>query len=85
MLQVLTLLYARCVAHSTPTSIVVKSPRANSSYEGKRLEVRVEYSGPVDERSSKLYFEYTGDPNISSILPRQQLATSVNDISLFHE
>ena len=57
--------------------MVVVSPRANSSYEGKRLEVEVEFSGPRDDRSNKLYFEYTGNPNVSNILPRKQLVSLV--------
>ena len=56
---------------------MVVSPRANSSYEGRRLEVRVEFTGPVDERSNKIYFLYTSNPDISSILPRKQLVTLV--------
>ena len=63
---------------STRTSVVVESPRAYSSYEGKRLEVRMEYTGPVHENSNKLYFEYTGNPNVSNILPQRQLVTLVN-------
>jgi len=65
------------ILHSTRTSVVVVSPRANSSYEGKRLEVKMEFSGPVDKRSNKLFFEYTGNPNVSSILPRKQLVSLV--------
>ena len=57
--------------------MVVVAPRANSSYEGKQLQVEVEFSGPVDERSNKLYFEYTGNPNVSNILPKRQLVTLV--------
>ena len=56
---------------------MVVSPRANSSYEGRRLEVRVEFTGPVNERSNRIYFLYTSNPDISSILPRKQLVTLV--------
>ena len=57
--------------------MVVVSPRANSSYGGKRLQVEVEFSGPLDQRSNKLYFEYIGNPNISNILPKKQLVSLV--------
>jgi len=64
---------------STHTSVVLISPRANSSYEGQRLRVQMEFSGPVDDdKSNTLYFEYTGNPNVSNMLPSKQLATSVH-------
>jgi len=62
---------------STPTSVAVTSPRANDSYVGQRMEVKMEFSGLVDPRSSKIYFQYTGNPDISNILPSEQLVTSV--------
>ena len=61
--------------HSSRDSVVVTSPRANTSYEGKRLEVVMEFSGPEHPQYNKLYFEYTGNPNISNILPRTQLVS----------
>jgi len=59
-------------------SVVLISPRANSSYEGQRLRVQMEFSGPADDKSNTLYFEYTGNPNVSNMLPSKQLATSVH-------
>ena len=64
------------VVYSTRTSVVVKSPRANSSYEGKRLRVRMEFTGPVHEPNT-LYFEYTGNPNVSNLLPSKLINSSV--------
>jgi len=56
--------------------VVVTSPRANSSYEGKRLRVRMEFTGPVSEPNT-LYFEYTGNPNVSDLLPSTLINSSV--------
>jgi len=71
--------------HSTPTSVVVTSPQANSSYEGKRLRVKMEFSGPVDEaRSNRLYFEYTGNPNVSNLWPTKLLNSSVINSFVFN-
>ena len=63
--------------HSTRTSVVIASPRVNSSYEGKRMDVVMDFSGPVNKKSNKLYFEYTGNPNVTNIMPKETLATLV--------
>jgi len=66
------------VVCSTSTSVVVLSPRANSSYEGRRLRLTVHFTGPVNlVDSNTIYFQYTGNPNVSALQPAKLLSSSV--------
>ena len=66
--------------------MVIQSPRANSSYEGKRLKVNVEFTGQIfdEARSKTIYFEYTGNPDVSNLLPSRLLNSSVTSSFSVH-
>lgn len=66
-----------CIVCRTEHSMVVVSPRAPSTeYVNRKMEVTPDYSGPTNI-TSKLYFMYTDNPNITDILPRTQIITLV--------
>ena len=41
------------------------------------MEIKMEFSGPIDKRSRKLYFQYTGNMDVSNIKPKETLSTLV--------